>query len=404
MPRLQNDHRYNFAMEKVDNLPIDRSFYRHVIEISGGVPFQLNFGSKMGEGIYLNPAEGIRQLFGIEPKEFTEQYFQGIIEKVVPLNGDITTDQVLNRSKFLTGKIRDYSAEILVRTNDGKKKWIKDTSVPVMDEKTGRVTGAFGILYDITESRHMQENLERIKQKENELEQLKASFLKNMSHEIRTPLNAIVGFSALIGECNDGIYPDRWTEFRDIIISNSDRLLEMIDSILEISKIESGTVKVFREKVNLNWILLKIYAQFRVDASEKSIHMNFVTGKTDKEADVYTDGFKLKQVLGNIVGNALKFTNEGRIEFGYTVLNDKIEFYVADTGIGIPPEHQDGIFRMFYQAESGYARNYGGIGLGLTISKAYIELLEGSIWFTSRYGEGSEFRFTLPYENAGIET
>ena len=176
-------------------------------------------------------------------------------------------------------------------------------------------------------------------------------------------------------------------------------MLEVIDNILEISKIEAGKARVKKEKANLNWILLKVYAQFRIDATEKGIQLGYVPGLPDRDSDINTDRFRLTQVITNLVDNAVKFTDSGRVDFGYEVKETKIEFFVSDTGIGIPPEYQEGVFRMFYQAENGFKRNYGGIGLGLAISKAYVEMLGGEIWLTSKPGEGSVFRFTIPYES-----
>jgi signal transduction histidine kinase len=146
--------------------------------------------------------------------------------------------------------------------------------------------------------------------------------------------------------------------------------------------------------------MLKVYAQFRVDASDKGIALSYVAPLPDHDSDIETDGHRLTRILVNLVGNALKFTNEGRIEFGYTPEDGHIEFYVADTGIGIPATVQDNVFRMFYQADNSYSRGYGGMGLGLAIAKAYVGMLGGEIWFTSQPGEGTVFMFTIPHEKA----
>jgi signal transduction histidine kinase len=290
---------------------------------------------------------------------------------------------------------------LVVRTAGGERKWVRYVSLPQIDEETGKVTGVFGILHDITESRLMRERTEKISQREEEYNRLKTYFLQNISHEIRTPLNAILGFSALISEYPDGADPEHLKEYREIMNDNSDRLLKIIDSVIEMSKIEAGTVKTIRNKVNVNWILLKVYAQFRIDTSLKSVQLVFETPLAEREAYIYTDEFKLTSVLRNLVGNAVKFTAEGRIEFGYSVKDNKIEFYVSDTGIGIPGEYQDVIFREFHQADSSFTRSYGGVGLGLAISKAYVEMLGGKIWVTSEPDKGSVFRFTVPYESGG---
>ncbi|MFZ0283196.1 MAG: HAMP domain-containing sensor histidine kinase [Bacteroidales bacterium] len=239
---------------------------------------------------------------------------------------------------------------------------------------------------------------EKIRQKEEEFERLKTYFLQNISHEIRTPLNAIVGFSALLTGYPESADPDLRKEYCEIINSNSERLLEIMDSIIEMSKIEAGTVKIARKSVNLNWILLKVYGQFRIDASEKDVELVYEAALAEGDANIFTDEFKLTRVLRNLVGNALKFTARGKIEFGYLIKGTTVEFYVSDTGIGISPEHQEFVFREFYQADSSYTRTYGGIGLGLAISKGYTGMLGGEIWFASTPGEGSVFRFTVPYD------
>jgi signal transduction histidine kinase len=144
-------------------------------------------------------------------------------------------------------------------------------------------------------------------------------------------------------------------------------------------------------------MLQRVYDRFKLQASEKNIFLSFETHLDKGDIIIMTDGYKLFQSLINIVGNAVKFTQEGKVEFGYSLKGDKIEFYISDTGIGIKEEHQPNIFNTFYQAESSITQRYEGTGLGLSIAKAYIELLGGEIWFTSRYGEGSVFLFTVPF-------
>jgi len=184
----------------------------------------------------------------------------------------------------------------------------------------------------------------------------------------------------------------------DIIFCCTDDLLEIIDDIVEISNIEANTVKIRKEEISLNSKLRQVYDRFRIKACEKNISLCFVAALDDSEVNIFTDGYKLSQILMNLIGNAMKFTEEGKVEFGYSVKDNKIEFYVSDTGIGIPQEHHPMIFNRFYQADSSSTRRFEGIGLGLSISKAYVEMLGGEIWFTSQPGKGSVFYFTLPYE------
>jgi signal transduction histidine kinase len=371
-------------------------FFYRVIENADGVPFQLIFGLQAGEVSYSYVGAGITKLFGVAPEDLTEKVFDSMIEEIVPLSEDTPMDRSESRRRFISGEIKSYKAEILVRTAGGERKWIRDASLPLIDEETGEVIGAFGILYDITA---IKLNPERIKEKEDEYDCLKNDLLHNISHEIRTPLNAIVGFSTLLAEHID--IPERRKEYLEIITRNSDHLLEIIDDIVEISKIDAKMIKIRKDKGNLYSVLRKVYDQFRAEAFAKDVELSFEPEHDTGEADVYTDWYKLTEVLRNLVENALKFTFEGRVEFGYSVKEGKIEFYVSDTGSGIPLEQQARIFSRFFQGDSSSSRNYEGTGMGLPITKAYVELLGGEIWFISQPGEGSVFRFTVPYEGVG---
>jgi len=395
LSKLQNNSGYQAGDNEVRSQDPGEFLYR-VIENAGLVPFRLIFGEQPGEGSYPEVGAGITELLGVAPGDFTEKVFESMIERIVPLSEDNPADMSEAHLKFRNGEIRSYKAEILVRTTGDGRKWIRYASLPFTDEETGRVTGAFGILYDITGSKLY---LERIKEKEDEFDRLKTDLLHNISHEIRTPLNAIVGFSTLLGEHIN--IPARRKEYLEIITSNSDHLIEIIDDIVEISKIDAKMIKIRKDKVNLNSVLLKVYDQFRAEASGKGVLLSFEPEHGTGEADVYTDWYKLTEVLRNLVENALKFTSEGRVEFGYSVKEGKIEFYVSDTGSGIPLEQQARIFNRFFQVDSSSSRRFSGTGMGLPITKAYVELLGGEIWFISQPGEGSVFRFTVPYERAG---
>ncbi len=386
---------YSFSKDEEEQLINSENQYRQAIENADGVPFQLIFGPKSGEGYYLNIGAGIKQLLGLTPEEFTEKRYNELVKKVIPLSADISPDFSVARKKFISGEIKNYRAEILIRTPGGENKWIQDSSLPLIDEETGKVIGAFGILFDINESKMNLGNLEEAMKKAEESERLKSAFLHNISHEIRTPLNAIVGFSALLNEHEND--PESRKEFIDIITRSTDHLLEIINNIVELSDIEANSIKVNITEINLNSTLRRVYDQFRANAREQNISLCFAAALDDSKVNIMTDGFKLLQVLSNLVNNAMKFTKEGKVTFGYTIKDQIIEFYVSDTGIGISPEHHEMIFSRFYQTDSSYTRPFEGAGLGLSISKAYVELLGGIIWFTSKPGEGSVFYFTLPF-------
>jgi signal transduction histidine kinase len=368
------------------------AIFLRAIENAGGVPFRLVFEPEKETVCYCDAGEGIIGLLGVTRKEFTLKSFLSMIEELLPVSGEAETDLSQVHGKILSGETGSYKAEIRVRTGGGETKWIQYALVSQTDEEAGKVTGAFGIMTDITAERL---NDERIKMKEEEFDRLKTDLVHNISHEIRTPLNAIVGFSTLLGEHGD--IPERRKEYLEIIIRNSDHLIEIIDDITEISKIDAGMIRLRKDKVNLNEVLRKVYDQFWPDAFKKGILLSFEP-EQDKGDEIYTDWYKINEVLRNLVENALKFTFEGRVEFGYSINDRKVEFCVSDTGIGIPAEQQPKIFSRFFQVDTSATRIYGGTGMSLSITKAYIELLGGKIWFTSQQGEGSVFRFTIPYE------
>lgn len=378
------------------------ALYCDAIENADGVPFQLIFGEKPGEGYYLTIGRGIARLTGVPAEEFTEKVFIDMIEQVVPLKPGISSDSAETREKFKNGELKSYKAEVLIRFRGGEKKWIQDSSLPLTDGDTGRVIGAFGILFDINDRKRYLNKLEDAKERAEESDRLKSAFLHNISHEIRTPLNAIVGFSAFIND-PDSYSGDR-DEIRDIITRSSDHLLEIFEDIVEMSSLEAGNVRIKKENVNINAVLRKIYERFREKAHTKIISLGYVAELDDTRAEVRTDRYKLSQVLVNLVGNAMKFTKEGEVSFGYSVKHDELEFFVSDTGIGIPGEHYPMIFKSFFQGDSSNTRVYEGTGLGLSISKAYVELLGGKIWFNSYQGAGSVFYFTLPWKGVGDGT
>ena len=395
-PDNQSSHFCKNADEQFIN---SGALYCNVIENADGVPFQLIFGPRPGEGYYLTVGSGIRNLLGLSQEEFTERAFHEMIEEIIPLSDNMPSELSESREKLINGEMKSYKAEVLIRMPGGEKKWIQDTSLPLIDDETGKVIGAFGILFDIDERKHNLYNLKIAEEKAEESDRLKIAFLHNLSHEIRTPLNAIVGFTSLLGDMGDD--PGKRQEFVNIIFNSSDHLLEIFDDIVEISNIEANTITIRKEKVNLNLKLRKVYDRFRTIADEKKISLSFIAASDDKEVNIFTDGSKLSRVLTNLIGNALKFTSEGKVEFGYTLKGDIIEFYVSDTGIGIPQQHHEMIFKRFFQADSSNTRRYEGTGLGLSISKAYIELLGGEILLTSHPGEGSVFYFTLPFDREG---
>ncbi len=249
---------------------------------------------------------------------------------------------------------------------------------------------------DITERKKVEEELIKQKNKAEESNRLKTQFLNNMSHEIRTPLNGIVGFTQFLNDPD--LSDDQRHYFSNIIQSSSDQLLRVIDDIIEISKLETRQVKVHKEEVVLNTVLLEIFSIFELKTKEKKISLQLSKGLSDLESEIFTDKLKLQKVLNNLVENAVKFTHVGEIELGYALNEKDLEIWVKDSGIGIPEKNLKIIFDRFSQVESTDKGVYGGLGLGLSIAKENTELLGGEIIVTSNEHSGSKFTMKLPYE------
>lgn len=237
------------------------------------------------------------------------------------------------------------------------------------------------------------------KKKAEESDRLKSSFLANMSHEIRTPLNAVLGFTSLLKESE---LNDSQKEFLTIIESSGNHLLELINDIIDISKLESGEVAMNQEKVNVNKLLIDVTDIFKAELISKKKNIKIITenGLRDDNDLIITDKKRLKQVLINLIGNAVKFTDNGTIKVSYTLQNGELIFNVSDTGIGISEEELPIIFNRFRQADETSTRAYGGTGLGLAISEACVKLLGGEIQAESIKNIGSTFRFSIPNKKA----
>jgi len=239
-------------------------------------------------------------------------------------------------------------------------------------------------------------NYLKAKEKAEESDQLKTAFLQNMSHEIRTPMNAIIGFSNLLE--TPGLTKEKHKNYTSIIINSTNYLLSIVNDILTISSLETKQEKLDIKPVVINNIIVELQSIFQQQSSNQKISFYAKQTLTDKGSEVYTDNTKVTQILTNLITNALKFTHEGYIEFGYNLQDNELEFYVKDSGIGINADVQDKIFDRFRQADLSISKKYGGTGLGLSISKGFAELLGGKIWVESEVGKGSTFYFTIPYK------
>ncbi len=253
----------------------------------------------------------------------------------------------------------------------------------------------FSVIHDITEKLETQKELVTAKEKAIESDRLKSAFLANMSHEIRTPMNAILGFSQLLNESN--ITADEMNQYITIINKSSGQLLNLIDDILKISQIEAGIVTIQPEEVNLTKTLNEIYQFFSLTIKQKGIQF-YLDLPDNRVENIFIDASRFKQIQINLISNAIKFTHQGEVRFGYTVKDNLLEFHVTDTGIGIDPAHYKLIFDRFMQVPNQEKELYGGTGIGLSISQALVEKMGGKIWLESEVGKGTTFYFTIPYD------
>lgn len=287
------------------------------------------------------------------------------------------------------GKTDTFSKPIRV-FQDSEWHWYKyHVKLKNYSPATNNVEVVF-LSVDIDALKKVEASLIVAKAKAEESDKLKSAFIANMSHEIRTPLNAIVGFSNLLATDDDLPEEDR-EEYTDIIMNNTEVLLQLINDILDMSKIEAGVFEFNHESVELNHFLEEIEAAYSLHNS-KEIELKFMSNP-ENDVTLHIDRNRLQQVMSNLLNNALKFTSSGYIHFGYEVRPHDIYFYVEDTGIGIPADKQSMIFQRFIKLNTFKQGN----GLGLSICLTIIEKLNGEIGVESTPGKGSTFWFTLPY-------
>jgi CheY-like chemotaxis protein len=249
-------------------------------------------------------------------------------------------------------------------------------------------------MIDITSRKKSEKELIVAKEHAEQSDRLKSSFLANMSHEIRTPMNGILGFAGLLKEPN--LIEEEQKTYISLIEKSGTRLLHLINDLVNISKVESGLMELCYSFTNLSDKLNFLFKFFSSEATQKGLTLSLKCTLSPEDAKVITDQDKLFSILTNLIKNALKFTKKGSIEFGCSLIDDNYQFYVKDTGIGIPTDKRAIIFERFLQADSSLSRGFEGAGLGLSIAKAYVEMLGGKIWLESEIGVGSCFYFTMP--------
>ena len=381
-------------------------------------------------------------------------YFKDLESRFIRVNKAMATKHGLNEMKKIEGltdfdlfthehAIQAFNDEQeIIRTGkpivnieeketyaDGRITWAQTSKMPLLNLE-GKIIGTFGISRDITQRKknelQLLRNSEKIaaqneefqqineefqqineelnhanfeligaKEKAEESDRLKSAFLANMSHEIRTPMNGILGFADLLKEPE--LTGEERQEYIGIIEKSGLRMLNIINDLIDISKVESGQMEIFISEINVNEQIEYIYNFFKLEVQKKGMQLFFQNGLQSEEAVIHSDREKLYAILANLVKNAIKYSDTGSIEFGYTLKDRYLLFFIKDTGIGIPDDKKEAIFDRFIQADISDKRAFQGAGLGLAISKSYVEMLGGNIWVESDEGIGSTFYFTIPY-------
>jgi two-component system, sensor histidine kinase and response regulator len=292
---------------------------------------------------------------------------------------------------------KEVNTEIMLKRKDGGQ-FIANLTLALLEEGFKDIS-IEGIVEDITQVAKARDEIIRAKDKAVEADQLKSLFLANMSHEIRTPMNAIIGFTNMLRE-DDLSYEDR-NSFIDVIQSNGNSLMTLIDSIVDFSKLETEQMTVSMGEFNVKPLFDSVTenAEKMLITDQKNDQVKLVrTLPDDPNIRIRSDRHRLGQVINHLISNAIKFTDKGEIEIGYKKEDNKLLIYVRDTGIGIPKNKQKTIFERFAKVNSDKNRLYGGTGIGLTISKGLMKLMNGKIKVDSAPGEGSTFTLELNAE------
>lgn len=341
--------------------------------------------------------ESCTTITGYTPEEFVEKKTVSFNDLILPEYRDSIRK---NWQDILAGK-KVFEMEYPIKTATGEIRWLWERGQGVFGEND-KLQFIEGYIEDITDSKKNKTELIKAKEKAEESDRLKSAFLANISHEIRTPMNGILGFAELLKEPD--LAPQNQMEFINVIETSGQRMLNIINDLIDISKIESGETLLRIRKTNVLNMLQELIVFFSPEVDQKGIQIDYSCDLDPEDYSIETDSQKLNQIMTNLIKNAVKFTEKGSISFGCKKQNSKLKFFVTDTGPGIPTDQKNIIFERFRQGNMHLTRKYEGAGLGLAISKAYIELLGGSIHLESEQGKGSTFWFELPMNYTEINT
>jgi len=331
------------------------------------------------------------RMLGLKGEDF--KHFQDFMNRVHPDDCETAMNAMRNH---LSGKEAMYECEYRIKNARGNYQWFHDAGKIVFRE--GERILVAGIVTEISERKRIEAQIKEARLQAELANQYKNQFLANVSHEIRTPVSGMVGFASLLR--SEELDSETKKLYIDIIESSSKQLLNLVNDIIDISRIEAGELKINKAPCELHKILKEtetLFEQLKHTRGKGNLKIKLNVPEKVKELFILTDPDRLKQILINLIGNALKFTEEGSIDFGYEIENNRLRFFVSDTGIGMTEEDLKVVFERFKRTEQAH-RKYDGTGLGLAITKGLLDLLDGSVSVKSQVGKGSVFTFTIPYE------
>ncbi|MFN8413953.1 MAG: PAS domain S-box protein [Anaerolineales bacterium] len=372
--------------------------YRIAIAAADAVPYSLDYETNT----YLFVGEGIQKLTGYTDDEMTPQLFASFVQET-KMYGELSDVSPEEATALLrNGQANSHvvwRCDYLILNRNGEYRWLSDSAVQVRNNK-GMVTGSLGILQDVTERKKAEETLHLANKEMERVLQMKDEFLANMSHELRTPLNAILGISESLFEEVAGTLNHKQKKYVQIINESGRHLLDLINDILDLSKVESGHMELQRGVIDVEFLCQASLRIIKELAQKKSLQVSYQ--KDENAKFVMGDERRLKQSLVNLLSNAVKFTPvAGSIGLVVSVdeVGRKIKFTVWDKGIGIPQEKIPLLFQPFIQLNGGLDREHGGTGLGLALVSKMIQLQGGFVSVESEVGSGSKFLITLPWSS-----